>query len=183
MNFQLLLYKYRFLAYAILVVGMTMLFTCMLVLHSEDVTQKNSNPSTTNAATEYSGEANQISNYLYQGQYIPGFSPQETPVPTQPTRQPPINAINRAKIYLINNLEESGSEIAVDSLTLVATTKTVWLDNQVGCAYPGEITLADNVPGWIIVIKYPSNNKNYVFHANDSGTRLRLCQVMDTWVN
>lgn len=178
MNFRLVVYQYRFLAYAIIVVGMTMLLTCMLMMHSvkgSTVTQSTTTP------VQYSGEAEQISNYLFQGQYIPGFSPQSTPVPTQTVQPPSAGLINKAKVYLINNLEQPGTTIALDSLTVQAITKIVWLDNQLGCAYPGEVTIPDNVPGWIIVIKY--NNKYYVFHTDDGGSRLRLCQVMDAWVN
>lgn len=178
MDFRLQLYKNRFLAFALFLFGFTILFSVMLMIWAATSPSVIVPPATTGDSTYYPGEAGRIEDILFEGRFIPGWSPQQTPVPTQPRSQPSNFVINQAKIYLINALESPGTQIALDSLTVESVKPTVWLDNQLGCAYPGEMTLPDNVPGWIIAIRYPSNNRLYIFHTNQAGSRLRMCRTM-----
>jgi hypothetical protein len=135
------------------------------------------------------GEAERISAFLFQGQYIPGFSkaPHVEPSATELALRESREATEKVRLSLQQQAAHELTKrlgVPLDDIALESWGERDWLDSELGCAAPTDVVapLPKPLPGWIFVFRYADTpGVFHIYHStrptpnNTSHLRMRYC--------
>lgn len=131
------------------------------------------------------GTAERVSNFLFGGQNIPGFSraPNVAPSASQRRTREAREATRKVRLLTertaARDLQRRLGGIPKDNLTLLSWGERKWIDSKLGCAAPNDIAIGvggDGIPGWIFVYRAAAAPDTvYTYHSTRDGTALRYC--------